>query len=377
MLRGGFMNSKCIVCGKELKSHFLTLTDGKCCKDCWTNAGIEDVPYVHADSRIYSSYDLQKFSEFKIQQETLKNNFHPTKTIYYNTGGIEFDDKTMTFRITRFGQSGKKFCIFRYDQYSRCAIEQDVSKHTSVDLGRAALGETLLGERGWWLGALSNITTSTSCNSLGVKIELKDCPMDSIYIPLIDSDTSGKNRKYASANANANAIEEQLNRCRKRVREEQESKYAAERVQREQEIQEQEAKYEAEIAERERKRQEREAEREAERVLWEQELRNRELKRKKLDEEIARLERESQEIDRRMEERRKLRAEQAKNGEVSGNGSGFSVRVRVREVDSDENKEDSKTLSAADEILKFKQLLDAGIITEEEFQAKKKQLLGL
>ncbi|MCR5144152.1 MAG: SHOCT domain-containing protein [Lachnospiraceae bacterium] len=34
-------------------------------------------------------------------------------------------------------------------------------------------------------------------------------------------------------------------------------------------------------------------------------------------------------------------------------------------------------ISAADEILKFKQLLDNGIITQEEFEAKKKQLLGL
>ena len=33
--------------------------------------------------------------------------------------------------------------------------------------------------------------------------------------------------------------------------------------------------------------------------------------------------------------------------------------------------------SSADELLKFKQLLDAGIITHEEFNAKKKQLLGL
>lgn len=33
--------------------------------------------------------------------------------------------------------------------------------------------------------------------------------------------------------------------------------------------------------------------------------------------------------------------------------------------------------SEADEILKFKTLLDQGIITEEEFMAKKKQLLGL
>lgn len=32
---------------------------------------------------------------------------------------------------------------------------------------------------------------------------------------------------------------------------------------------------------------------------------------------------------------------------------------------------------AADEILKFRQLLDAGVITKEEFTAKKKELLGL
>ena len=35
------------------------------------------------------------------------------------------------------------------------------------------------------------------------------------------------------------------------------------------------------------------------------------------------------------------------------------------------------TLSAADELKKYKELLDSGIITQEEFDAKKKQLLGL
>ena len=37
----------------------------------------------------------------------------------------------------------------------------------------------------------------------------------------------------------------------------------------------------------------------------------------------------------------------------------------------------SAGVSAAEEIKKFKELLDAGIITEEEFAAKKRQLLGL
>ncbi len=39
--------------------------------------------------------------------------------------------------------------------------------------------------------------------------------------------------------------------------------------------------------------------------------------------------------------------------------------------------ETSPTTSAADELKKFKELLDSGVITQEEFDAKKKQLLGL
>ena len=44
-------------------------------------------------------------------------------------------------------------------------------------------------------------------------------------------------------------------------------------------------------------------------------------------------------------------------------------------VQPDENS--AAVSSSADEIMKFKQLLDKGIITQEEFEQKKKQLLGL
>ena len=37
----------------------------------------------------------------------------------------------------------------------------------------------------------------------------------------------------------------------------------------------------------------------------------------------------------------------------------------------------SSEISAADEILKYKNLLDAGAITQEEYDTKKKQLLGI
>jgi len=42
-----------------------------------------------------------------------------------------------------------------------------------------------------------------------------------------------------------------------------------------------------------------------------------------------------------------------------------------------ETPEAKEAISAADEIKKFKVLLDDGILTQEEFNAKKKQLLGV
>ena len=41
------------------------------------------------------------------------------------------------------------------------------------------------------------------------------------------------------------------------------------------------------------------------------------------------------------------------------------------------NKHHEEATSTPDELKKYKDLLDSGIITQEEFDAKKKQLLGL
>ena len=52
--------------------------------------------------------------------------------------------------------------------------------------------------------------------------------------------------------------------------------------------------------------------------------------------------------------------------------------VNQNEINSiNENTQNQQIQSSADEILKFKQLMDAGIITQEEFEIKKKQLLGI
>ena len=49
----------------------------------------------------------------------------------------------------------------------------------------------------------------------------------------------------------------------------------------------------------------------------------------------------------------------------------------VVQIESSKNANTTAAVSSADELKKFKELLDCGIISQEEFDAKKKQLLGL
>lgn len=52
------------------------------------------------------------------------------------------------------------------------------------------------------------------------------------------------------------------------------------------------------------------------------------------------------------------------------------IRIKVKECKKQKSGQ-TAAVSAADELKKFKELLDSGVITQEEFDAKKKQLLGL
>lgn len=55
----------------------------------------------------------------------------------------------------------------------------------------------------------------------------------------------------------------------------------------------------------------------------------------------------------------------------------LSMLIVAEEEESNSQSGAPVQLSTADEIIKFKQLLDEGILTQDEFDAKKKQLLGI
>lgn len=53
------------------------------------------------------------------------------------------------------------------------------------------------------------------------------------------------------------------------------------------------------------------------------------------------------------------------------------VKLHNKKTSKEINNSATTTISAADELLKFKQLLDAGAITQEEFDAQKQKLLNI
>ena len=69
----------------------------------------------------------------------------------------------------------------------------------------------------------------------------------------------------------------------------------------------------------------------------------------------------------------------AKHAQLKNDMPGIyeDIRNRINKAKNSQNTSVTAALSPAEELKKFKDLLDCGIITQEEFDAKKKQLLGI
>lgn len=70
------------------------------------------------------------------------------------------------------------------------------------------------------------------------------------------------------------------------------------------------------------------------------------------------------------------------NSIILGTRKMYKIAVQIKEYvekiqSSPNNVNVINQTSSADELIKFKQLLDEGVITQEEFELKKKQLIGL
>ena len=254
------MAKECLVCGKSMGALTgkVAVADGHVCVDCWKKAGMDTSVETLMTGKQYSGETLRAIFENRKNNQSLIDNFQPTKTI----GALSFDDNTMSFIVEK---SKKSKDLYRYNQIVDFELLEDGNSITKGGIGSAVAGGLLFGGVGAVVGSVAGgKKTKATCKSLQIKITLRDSPKQTEYIQYIFGETKTSGFIYKTAFQSA-----------------------------------QDAM------------------------------------------------------------------------------SALQLAIEKANANIADEAPIQQPISGADEILKYKSLLDAGIITQEEFEAKKKQLLGL
>lgn len=240
----------CAVCGKELGllSGKAKIADGAVCSNCLFSAGILKLNNA-------PSYNQQSIKALISTRKEYVTKFHATKSV---GAYIHVDETNRAFKI-----GGD---IFSYDNLLSFELLEDGQSITKGGLGRAVTGGLLFGGVGAIVGGVTGGKKSKGiCNSMKLRVSLKNAHTDVVYINFITTQTKTSSFTYKRAQDSAQ-------KC-------------------------------------------------------------------------------------------------------------ITALETINDVNQSSHAENTTTIvqtsSAADEIVKFKTLLDQGIITQEEFNAKKKELLGL
>lgn len=239
----------CVNCGKELVAFTgkVNINDGTVCTNCLNTAGVGQLE----SPATYSTNDVKALIT---SRTPLIQTFSPTRKI---GSYMQIDDNHKAFKA---GGS-----IFEFSNLLSFELLEDGATITKGGLGRAVAGGLLIGGVGAIVGGVTGGKKSKGiCNSMCLKITLRNSHCSMVYIPFIMTETKTKSFVYKAAQSSA-----------------QECLSALQII-----------------------------------------------------------------------------------------ADSFQSEVAAQTVNQ-------SSASAADEILKFKQLLDAGVITQDEFDAKKRELLGL
>lgn len=253
------MAKECLICGKSMGALTgkVNIIDGYVCIDCWLKAGFDKDTNSFLTGKQYTSSIIKEMISVKENNKQLIDNFQPTKVV----GNLSFDDNTKSFTVKT---SKKNTDLYYYSQLQSFELLENGESITKGGLGGAAVGAVLLGPVGAIVGGITGGKKNKGvCNSLQIKITLRDSLRQTIYIPFITVSTKMNGIIY-------------------------------------------------------------------------------------------------------------------KNAYQTAQDTLSALQLAVDILEQNQTKTQNSTIiSGADEILKYKQLLDDGIITEEEFQVKKKQILGL
>ncbi len=182
----------CAVCGKELGilSGKIKVSDGAICMSCFKTAGISSLDNA-------MSYTQQTIEEYIIARQSLVDSFDATKKFGgYFGGHIEIDENNKLFKL-----SGD---YFEFNNLLSFELLEDGSTITKGGLGRAVAGGLLFGGVGAIVGGVTGSKKAKNiCNSMKLRVSLKNAHTDVVYITFISNETKTKSAMYKLAQESA------------------------------------------------------------------------------------------------------------------------------------------------------------------------------
>lgn len=196
------MSKECTICGKSMGAlnSKVKIRDGYVCIDCWRAAGFGITMKDMAAADSETSEHIKAILDEKAGNISLIENFKPTKEI---GNYIRFDDVTKTFIIG----PRNKGTLYHYENIVDYELLEDGETKIKGGLGRAVVGGVLFGGAGAVVGGVTgNRKTKSTCESMKIKLTLKNTPKQVEYINLISTSTKKNGNIYKSCFNSAQEI---------------------------------------------------------------------------------------------------------------------------------------------------------------------------
>lgn len=176
----------CSICNKELGLLAIKtpLADGIVCNSCLKSIGIISLPNS-------TMHTVDRLKNIITEQKKIKEKFNPKKKI----ATLEIDETNLLFSVNNE--------VFQYKNLLDFELVEDGETITKGGIGRAVAGGLVFGGAGAIVGAVTGKKTKSICNSMRIKLTLKNTYRDNIYINLITTDTKKSSIIYKAAQTNA------------------------------------------------------------------------------------------------------------------------------------------------------------------------------
>lgn len=193
----------CVVCGKSMGffNGKVMIADGAVCNDCWNKTGIGSDMDALLSAKQYSAKEINLRVNAKSQIKYVERDFHPTKKI---ANIIAFDDNSNMVFVYTYKGFKKNTDYFKYSDIVSFDLLEDGENISKGGLGRAVAGGLLFGGVGAIVGGVTGSKkTKNVCNSLQIKVTLRNSYQQTVYIPFIQMSTKTSSFEYKTAYKNA------------------------------------------------------------------------------------------------------------------------------------------------------------------------------